>query len=125
MTVGRISARYPLVGACHWAPFRLTAWWVSWSGAASLRALVHGRVHRLFLIDLEVKRLPNSLTLSDLPRRTGGFTLTAAMGGCLVGVAANADRRTRPGPRVCTARGVLPRGMGWGDAKLALSLGSL
>ena len=75
----RLSARYPLVELATGLLFGLTAWWVGWSVLLPFALWFMAACIALFLIDLEVKRLPNSLTLSTYLVVLGGFTLTAAM----------------------------------------------
>jgi hypothetical protein len=59
--------------------FALTAWWVGLSVLLPFALWFMAACIALFLIDLEVKRLPNSLTLSTYLVVLAGFTLTAAV----------------------------------------------
>jgi len=120
----RISARYPLVEAATGLLFALTAWWVGLSVLLPFALWFMAANIALFLIDLEVKRLPNSLTLSTYLVVVAGFTLTAALEDSWPALV----RALIGGLALSLVYALLaaffPRGMGWGDAKLALSLGS-
>ncbi|OPZ75933.1 MAG: Type 4 prepilin-like proteins leader peptide-processing enzyme [Actinobacteria bacterium ADurb.Bin444] len=121
----RISARYPLVEMATGVLFGLTAWWVGFSVLLPFALWFTAACIALFLIDLEVRRLPNSLTLSTYVVVLVGFTLTAVA----EDLWASFVRALVGGLALALVYALLaaffPRGMGWGDAKLALSLGSV
>lgn len=121
----RISARYPLVELATGLLFGLTAWWVGWSVLLPFALWFMAACIALFLIDLEVKRLPNSLTLSTYLVVLGGFTLTAAMEDTWSAWLRAAIGGLALALVYALLAAFFPRGMGWGDAKLALSLGSV
>lgn len=110
----RISARYPLVELATGVLFGLTAWWVGFSALLPFALWFMAACIALFLIDLEVHRLPNSLTLSTYGVVVAGFALTAALddqwpsflraliGGLALGLV------------YALLAAFFPRGMGWG-----------
>lgn len=121
----RISVRYPLVELATGVLFGLTAWWVGFSALLPFALWFMAACIALFLIDLEVHRLPNSLTLPTYGVVLAGFALTAALDDqwpsflrALIGGLALALI-------YALLAAFFPRGMGWGDAKLALSLGTV
>jgi leader peptidase (prepilin peptidase)/N-methyltransferase len=118
-----ISARYPLVEALTGALFLITAlhFGLDWALPAYIYRVAVGVA--LALIDLDTRRLPDALTLPSYPVGLG-----------LLGVAALADGewhgllRAVIGAAIAfafyfTVWFVAPRGMGFGDVKLAGVLG--
>ncbi|MCB0921050.1 MAG: prepilin peptidase [Actinobacteria bacterium] len=120
----RISARYPLVEAATGLLFGLTAWWVGLSVLLPFALWFMAACIALFLIDLEVKRLPNTLTLSTYLVALAGFTLTAAVEDSWSALVRALIGGLALALVYALLAALFPRGMGWGDAKLALSLGS-
>jgi leader peptidase (prepilin peptidase)/N-methyltransferase len=120
----RISARYPLVELATGLLFALTAWWVGLSVLLPFALWFMAACIALFLIDLEVHRLPNSLTLSTYGVVLVGFTLTAAVEDAWPSLLRAVLGGLALALVYALLAGFFPRGMGWGDAKLALSLGS-
>lgn len=121
-----IAARYPLVEAATALLFALTAWYVgaSWALPAALYLVAVSIA--LALIDIDVKRLPNAIVLPSYPVAVALIVLaTWAPGGSGDG---GAVVRALLGCAVmfgvyfalCLA---YPRGMGFGDVKLAGLLG--
>ncbi len=121
----RISVRYPLVEAGTGIAFAATAAWVGWSVLLPFALWFVAACIALLLIDIDHHRLPNVLTFSTYAIVLAGFALTAA----LETQWADFWRALLGGLALALFFGVLsllfPRGMGWGDAKLALSLGSV
>lgn len=121
----RISARYPLVELGTGVAFALTFLWVGWSVLLPFALWFAAAAIAMVLIDIEYHRLPNSLTLTTYPVVLTGFALTA-----LVESQGPAFVRALAGGLVLAAAYALlavlfPRGMGWGDVKLAASLGTV
>jgi len=121
----RISVRYPLVEAGTGVAFALTAVWVGWSVLLPFALWFVAACIALLLIDVDHHRLPNNLTLSTYVVVLLGFALAAA----LEAQWGDFRRALLGGLAFAVFFAVIallfPRGMGWGDAKLALSLGSV
>jgi len=121
----RISVRYPLVEAGTGIAFAATAAWVGWSVLLPFALWFVAACIALLLIDIDHHRLPNVLTFSTYAVVLVGFALTAS----LEAQWTDFRRALLGGLALALFFGVLsflfPRGMGWGDAKLALSLGSV
>ena len=121
----RISARYPLVEAGTGLAFAMTAAWVGWSVLLPFALWFVAACIALLLIDIDHHRLPNVLTFSTYAVVLVGFALTAG----LETQWTDFRRALLGGLALALFFAVLallfPRGMGWGDAKLALSLGSV
>lgn len=121
----RISARYPLVELATGIAFAFTAWWVGWSVLLPFALWFMAACIAMVLVDIEHHRLPNSLTLSTYAVVLAGTALTAgveaqwgaflraALGGILLALV------------YALLALVYPKGMGWGDVKLALALGTV
>jgi leader peptidase (prepilin peptidase)/N-methyltransferase len=118
-----ISARYPIVEAATGLLFALTAWRFGLDAALPAYLYLVAVGVALALIDLDVHRLPDALTLPSYP-----------VGVALLGVAALVDGRgdalLRAG--ICAAIAfafyfavwfAYPAGMGFGDVKLSGVLG--
>jgi leader peptidase (prepilin peptidase)/N-methyltransferase len=120
-----ISVRYPLVEVVTGLAFAATASYVGWSVLLPFALWFVAASIAMILIDVEHHRLPNSLTLSTYAVVLVGQTLTAVVqqqfqdlvravvGGLILALVYAA---------LATA---FPRGMGWGDVKLALVLGTV
>ncbi len=120
----RISPRYPLVELATGAAFGATAAWVGWSILLPFAFWFVAASIAMILIDVEHHRLPNSLTLSTYVVVVAGLAITAmleqewpAFGRAIVGGFVLALIYAA----LATA---FPRGMGWGDVKLALVVGT-
>ncbi|MDN4489393.1 prepilin peptidase [Demequina sp. SYSU T00068] len=120
-----ISWRYPLVELGTGLAFAATAWWngLDWTLPLLLALVYFGIV--LTVIDLEQRRLPDPLTLAfGISVGVGILTVSIGTGDwsgalrALIGAAAL-------GGLYLIAFIVYPRGMGFGDVKLAPSLGAL
>lgn len=120
----RISPRYPLVELATGVAFAACAAWVGWSVLLPFALWFVAASIAMILIDVEHHRLPNSLTLSTYAVVVAGLAVTAtveqewpafgrAMLGGLVLALVYAALAT-----------AFPRGMGWGDVKLALVVGT-
>lgn len=121
----RISGRYPLVELGTGIAFSLTAAWVGWSVLLPFALWFVAAGIALVLIDVEHHRLPNALTLSTYLVVLTGYAVTAVVesqGPAFL-------RALAGGVALAVAYGLLalffPRGMGWGDVKLAASLGTV
>lgn len=121
-----ISLRYPLVEAGTGVAFGLVAWWLGWSWAVPAFWYLAAVSIALTLIDLDVRRLPDAIVLPSWG--VGLVLLTLA--------AWNPGGDPAWGPLVRAMLGALamgasyflilfayPRGMGFGDVKLAVLLG--
>lgn len=121
----RISARYPLVELVTGIAFALTAAVVGWSVLLPYALWFVAACIAMVLIDVEHHRLPNSLTLSTYLVVLLGLAVTAAVDGHWP----DFGRAVLGGLALALAYAVLalffPRGMGWGDVKLAASLGTV
>ena len=121
----RISARYPLVELLTGVVFALTAAWIGWSVLLPFALWFMAACIAMVLIDVEHHRLPNSLTLSTYLVVVAGFAVTAGVESQWSDFA----RAIAGGLALAAVYAVLalvyPRGMGWGDVKLALSLGTV
>lgn len=119
----RISVRYPLVEALTGAVFALLAAAIGADPALPAYLYLGAVGVALALIDLEHKRLPDALTLPSYPVAAALLTVAALLAG-------------EPGRLLGAAGGgaalwafyfllwfVHPRGMGYGDVKLAGVLG--
>ncbi|HKT56257.1 MAG TPA: prepilin peptidase [Microbacterium sp.] len=125
----RISARYPIVEAITAIAFAVVAWWML-DAAAAVTVLAFWPVLVAYLyfaaisvvltlIDLDVRRLPNSIVLPSYP--VAGVLLTLA---CVLGAPWQNLLRAGIGMAALYAfyfvvRFISPRGMGGGDVKLA------
>jgi leader peptidase (prepilin peptidase)/N-methyltransferase len=119
----RISGRYPLVEAGTALAFGVVAAWIglSWLLPAMLYLAAIGIA--LTVIDLEHKRLPNAIVLPAYPVATALLVLAALaeggsrrlLGAAIAGVALYAF--------YFVLLVVYPKGMGFGDVKLAGVLG--
>lgn len=121
----RISARYPLVELLTGVVFALTAAWIGWSVLLPFALWFMAACIAMVLIDVEHHRLPNSLTLSTYLVVVAGFAVTAGVESQW----SDFGRAIAGGLALAAVYAVLalvyPRGMGWGDVKLALSLGTV
>jgi leader peptidase (prepilin peptidase) / N-methyltransferase len=119
----RISARYPAVELLTAVVFGLLAWRLGLDAALPAFLYLGGLGVALAVIDLDVKRLPNALTLPS-------YVVVPA----LLGLAAVADGDPGAWVRAMAAGAALyafyfvlafvyPAGMGFGDVKLAGILG--
>lgn len=120
-----ISARYPLVELATGAAFAATAAWVGVSILLPFALWFVAACIAMVLVDGEHHRLPNSLTLSTYAVVVVGLGLNAFMeqewsdfgraigGGAVLGLV------------YAALATVFPKGMGWGDVKLALVLGTV
>lgn len=118
-----ISARYPLVELATGALFALVGAWLGLSAAAPAFLYLAAIAVALALIDLDTRRLPNTIVLPSYP--------VAAL---LLGVAALVDQDGGALVRALVGCAALygfyfalmlvyPAGMGFGDVKLAGVLG--
>ena len=121
-----ISARYPAVEAATGLAFALLTWWAASRGeAAAAPAWCYLAAVGIALaaIDLETHRLPNVIVLPSYPVLAALLTFAALVEG-------------QPGNLLRAATGMIalaaffllvvlvyPKGMGWGDVKLAGLLG--
>jgi leader peptidase (prepilin peptidase)/N-methyltransferase len=120
----RISPRYPLVELATGAAFAATAAWVGWSIVLPFALWFVAASIAMILIDVEHHRLPNSLTLSTYAVVVTGLAITA-----MVGQEWHSFGRAIFGglglALVYAALAMaFPKGMGWGDVKLALVVGT-
>lgn len=121
----RISVRYPLIEMATGITFALTAGFAGWTALLPFALWFVAACIALLLIDIDHKRLPNSLTLSTHAVVLVGFAVTAALQDqwpdfwrAVIGGLALA------GFYALLAL-LVPAGMGWGDVKLAASLGTV
>ena len=121
-----ISARYPAVESATGLAFALLTWWAASRGeAAAAPAWCYLAAVGIALaaIDLETHRLPNVIVLPSYPVLAALLTFAALVEG-------------QPGNLLRAATGMIalaaffllvvlvyPKGMGWGDVKLAGLLG--
>ncbi len=121
-----ISARYPVVEATTAALFGLVAWWLGPSWALPAFAYLAAVSVALWLIDIDVRRLPDAIVLPSYPVALALLALAswapggAADWGALL-------RAVLAGAALFAFYVVLvvvyPAGMGLGDVKLAGLLG--
>lgn len=121
-----ISARYPAVEAATGLVFGLVAWWVGASWALPVLLLLAALTICLTLIDLDVQRLPDAIVLPIYPVVLALLVLASwAPGGVSDWPAL--WRALVAGAAMFLAyflmRFAYPRGMGFGDVKLAGVLG--
>jgi leader peptidase (prepilin peptidase)/N-methyltransferase len=120
-----ISIRYPLVELATGLTFAVTAAFVGWSVLLPFALWFTAACIALTLIDLDHKRLPNVLTLSTYAVVLVGLALAAA----IEGEWSQFGRAVLGGLALAAFYALLallvPAGMGWGDAKLALALGTV
>ncbi len=120
-----ISVRYPLVELGTGLAFAATGAFVGWSVLLPFALWFTAACIALALIDLDHKRLPNVLTLSTYAVVVAGFAVTAAVQGEWL----RFGQALLGGLALAAAYALLatlvPAGMGWGDVKLALSLGTV
>jgi leader peptidase (prepilin peptidase) / N-methyltransferase len=118
-----ISGRYPLVEAATAAAFGAVAAWTGASWVLPALLYLAAISIALTIIDLELKRLPNAITLPSYPIAAALLTMAAIADG-------EPERLVRAA--VCGAalwifyfilRVINPGGMGYGDVKLAGVLG--
>lgn len=122
----RISPRYPLVEVATAALFvAATTWAVASGNAPLLPALLYlvAIGVALFLIDIDVHRLPNAIVLPSYPVMVALLALASALSG-------DGWALLRGGVGGLALFGfyallalIYPAGMGWGDVKLAGVLG--
>ena len=120
----RISPRYPLVELATGAAFAATTAWVGWSNLLPFALWFVASSIAMILIDVEHHRLPNSLTMSTYAVVVTGLAIAArveqqwpSFGRAVFGGLGLALVYAA----LATA---FPRGMGWGDVKLALVVGT-
>lgn len=120
-----IAIRYPLVELGTGLAFAATAAFIGWSVLLPFALWFTAACIALALIDLDHKRLPNVLTLSTYGVVLVGFAVTAAVQGeWRLFVQAVLGGIALAGAYALLAT-LVPAGMGWGDVKLALSLGTV
>ena len=120
---GPVSVRYPLVELGTGLGFAAVAWWLGWSWALPVHLVLVALTVALSMIDLDVHRLPDAIVLPSYPVALAGLALAAGgtgdwgslgravIGGVVLFVAYFAMRLA------------YPKGMGFGDVKLAGILG--
>jgi leader peptidase (prepilin peptidase)/N-methyltransferase len=120
-----ISARYPLVELATGVAFALTAAWVGWSVLLPFALWLVAACIAMVLIDIEHHRLPNSLTLSTYAVVLAGLLLSAVLDGAWQSFL----RAVAGGIVLALLYAALalafPKGMGWGDVKLAAVVGTV
>lgn len=124
----RISARYPVVELASGLAFGLVAWWVGGSWVLPALLVLAALTITLTLIDLDVQRLPDAIVLPSYPVvltllvlaswSPGGVSDWSALVRAIVAGAAMFFA-------YFVMRLAYPRGMGFGDVKLAGVLGLL
>jgi len=119
----RISARYPAVELATATGFAALGWWQGATAVLPVLLILLALTVALTLIDLDVHRLPDQIVLPSYPvvvvllllaawlESDGPALLRAGIGGAAMFLA------------YFTMRLVYPRGMGFGDVKLAGLLG--
>ena len=121
----QISIRYPLVELATGLCFAATAAWVGLSALLPFALWFVAACIAMTLIDIEHHRLPNSLTASTFAVVVVGLGVTARVDGNWSDFG-----RAMAGAAALTLFYALlallyPKGMGWGDVKLAASLGAV
>jgi len=121
-----ISVRYPLVEAGTGLAFAMVGWWCGWSWALPAFWFLAAVSIALALIDLDVQRLPDAIVLPSwcaaavllvvASWNPGGDALWGALSRAALGALA-------VGGSYFLIFLVYPRGMGFGDVKLAVLLG--
>lgn len=120
-----ISARYPLIEAFTGFAFAVTGWFVGYS-ILLLPLLWFAAVSiALAMIDIDVKRLPNSLVLTSWAVVGLGLAVTAAAEGTWGDLGRAALGALTMGAAYLLLAVVYPAGMGMGDVKLAVLLGMI
>ena len=120
---GPISRRYPLVELATGAVFFVMAARFGWDAALPAYLYLAAIGVALWMIDLDVKRLPNAIVLPSYPVAAALLTVAAAATG-------NWGDLLRAGIAMAALYGfyfllafIYPAGMGFGDVKLAGVLG--
>lgn len=118
-----ISIRYPLVEAFTAAAFAVTAAsiGISWLLLPMLWFVAVGIA--LAMIDIDLRRLPNSIVLSSWAAVGFGLTLTAVMEDSFGDLARAGLGALAMGGVYLLLALIYPAGMGMGDVKLAVLLG--
>jgi leader peptidase (prepilin peptidase)/N-methyltransferase len=105
--------------------FALTAAWVGWSVLLPFALWLVAACIAMVLIDIEHHRLPNSLTLSTYAVVLAGLLLSAVLDGAWQSFL----RAVAGGIVLALLYAALalafPKGMGWGDVKLAAVVGTV
>ncbi len=118
-----ISVRYPLVEAFTGLMFAVSGALVGYSIMLLPMLWFVAVGIALSMIDIDVKRLPNSLVLTSWAVVAGGLLLTAAMEGEWSNLAYAGLGAVCMGAVYLLLALVYPAGMGMGDVKLAVLLG--
>jgi leader peptidase (prepilin peptidase) / N-methyltransferase len=118
-----ISVRYPLVEAFTGAAFALTGWLVGYSILLLPMLWFVAVCIALAMIDIDVKRLPNSLVLTSWGVVAVGLTVTAAVQDSWSHLAGAGLGALAMGAGYLLLAVIYPAGMGMGDVKLAVLLG--
>jgi leader peptidase (prepilin peptidase)/N-methyltransferase len=118
-----ISARYPLVEAFTGITFALTALVVGYSVLLIPMLWFVAAGIALAMIDIDVKRLPNSLVLMSWAVVGAELTVTAAVNDAWGSLAGAGLGGVSMGVAYLLLALVYPAGMGMGDVKLAVLLG--
>lgn len=118
-----ISVRYPLVEAFTGLMFALTGWLVGYSILLVPMLWFVAVCIALAMIDIDVKRLPNSLVLSSWAVVAVGLAVTAGVEGSWDQLASAGLGALAMGAAYLLLAVIYPAGMGMGDVKLAVLLG--
>ncbi len=118
-----ISVRYPLVEAATAALFAVVAWYFGWSAQLPAFLYLAAITVALALIDLDVKRLPNSIVLPSYPVATLLLFFAATAEGAWGDYVRALAGMVALFALYFVLALVYPAGMGFGDVKLAGVLG--
>jgi leader peptidase (prepilin peptidase) / N-methyltransferase len=119
-----ISLRYPIIEATTGLLFALSVWRFGVSAAAVVFAAFFWVLVVLSAIDLEHRLLPNRIVLPSLALGWAGLIGLALAGGQTDRLADAAVGAACFGGFLFVVASIYPAGLGFGDVKLALVLGS-
>lgn len=123
-----ISARYPLVEVVTAGAFAAVTWWSGWDLMTLVLLYAAALTIALTLIDLEHRRLPDAIVLPSYPVVTALLALAATQSAEGFDLS-SFGRALLGGAALFAAYFVMalahPRGMGFGDVKLAGVIGMI
>lgn len=118
-----ISSRYPAVELATAVAFALTGWFIGWSVLLLPMLWFVAVAIALFLIDIDVRKVPNAIVLPSWAVVAAGFALTAAVQADFGNLGRSLLAGLAMGGAYLVLALIYPAGMGMGDVKLAVLLG--